>query len=227
MGFFFRKSVKFGPFRINFSKSGIGLSTGVRGARISVGPRGAFVNVGAGGFYYRKKLNAKTRPAASDRNQENTEPVIAECPDCGQSLEIPQSAVGREYKCSCGHTFAAGTFGENAVTTHFGWISIAVLLAVIVCAIIVAAKVSGVAFNAPPFGGQPASAQIVSEKSGKAALRQIQFPDNEKKLESAGVRAADSDSASSSGDSSAIQTGSRGGKYYINSHGKKTYVKKK
>lgn len=33
MGFCFRKSIKIGPFRINFSKSGIGWSFGFKGFR--------------------------------------------------------------------------------------------------------------------------------------------------------------------------------------------------
>jgi len=34
MGFFFRKSLGRGPFRINLSKSGVGFSLGMRGLRI-------------------------------------------------------------------------------------------------------------------------------------------------------------------------------------------------
>src|SRR5688500_15055972 len=57
MGFFFRKSIKLGPFRINLSKSGIGVSSGFKGARISTGPRGTQVNLGRKGLYYRKQLS--------------------------------------------------------------------------------------------------------------------------------------------------------------------------
>lgn len=56
MGWGFRKSFKFGPMRLNLSKSGIGVSAGVRGARISAGPRGTYLNVGRGGLYYRQKI---------------------------------------------------------------------------------------------------------------------------------------------------------------------------
>ncbi|HID0796012.1 TPA: DUF4236 domain-containing protein [Clostridium botulinum] len=35
MGFRFRKSVKIGPFRINFSKSGVGYSVGSKGYRVT------------------------------------------------------------------------------------------------------------------------------------------------------------------------------------------------
>ncbi len=55
MGLFIRRSKKFGPFRINFSTSGIGISTGVKGGRVSVGPRGTYVHLGRYGVYYRKK----------------------------------------------------------------------------------------------------------------------------------------------------------------------------
>ena len=57
MGLYFRKSVGFGPFRLNFSKSGVGASFGVRGARISTGPRGTYINAGRNGFYYRQRID--------------------------------------------------------------------------------------------------------------------------------------------------------------------------
>jgi DNA segregation ATPase FtsK/SpoIIIE, S-DNA-T family len=60
MGFFLRKSIKFGPIRINLSKSGIGVSGGIKGARISTGPRGTQLNVGRKGVYYRKQLSSRT-----------------------------------------------------------------------------------------------------------------------------------------------------------------------
>jgi hypothetical protein len=57
MGYFFRKRVGLGPFRLNFSKSGVGASVGVTGARVTVTPRGAtYVTVGRRGFYYRETL---------------------------------------------------------------------------------------------------------------------------------------------------------------------------
>ena len=41
MGWQFRKSINLGKgFKLNISKSGVGLSGGVKGARVSVGPRG-------------------------------------------------------------------------------------------------------------------------------------------------------------------------------------------
>jgi hypothetical protein len=57
MGFYFRKSVKAGPFRINFSKSGVGLSVGARGARVGVDSRGrqfTQISLPGTGLGYRK-----------------------------------------------------------------------------------------------------------------------------------------------------------------------------
>lgn len=56
MGFIYRKSIKAGPFRINLSKSGVGLSTGVPGFRVtqsSSGHRYTTFNVPGSGMSYR------------------------------------------------------------------------------------------------------------------------------------------------------------------------------
>jgi hypothetical protein len=62
MGFSFRRSSSFGPFRLNFSKSGIGASVGVKGARVTLSPKGrAYITVSAGGFSYRQNLSSGGR----------------------------------------------------------------------------------------------------------------------------------------------------------------------
>jgi hypothetical protein len=71
MGWYFRKSVGFGPFRLNLSKSGIGASLGVRGARIGVGPRGHYVRLGRGGLYYQQYLHP-----ARERTPQATRPSV-------------------------------------------------------------------------------------------------------------------------------------------------------
>ena len=64
MGRSFRRSLKFGPLRVNVSKSGVGVSAGVRGARVAVGPRGTYVSFGVGGFRYQQKLSDSKRRGA-------------------------------------------------------------------------------------------------------------------------------------------------------------------
>lgn len=59
MGYFFRKSVKLGPVRLNFSKSGVGASVGITGLRYSIRPNGgAYLNAGGHGIYYRERIGS-------------------------------------------------------------------------------------------------------------------------------------------------------------------------
>jgi hypothetical protein len=70
VGFYIRKSLSVGPFRFNLSKSGIGLSTGIKGFRVGTGPRGNYVQMGRGGLYFRQTLpsssSSETRRAHSE-----------------------------------------------------------------------------------------------------------------------------------------------------------------
>ena len=64
MGFRFRKSIKAGPLRINLSKSGIGYSFGVKGARIShsaTGRKRATFSIPGTGLSYSKSLTHKRK----------------------------------------------------------------------------------------------------------------------------------------------------------------------
>lgn len=50
MSFRFRKSVQLFPgVRLNFSRSGVSTTIGVRGAGVTIGPRGTYANVGLPG----------------------------------------------------------------------------------------------------------------------------------------------------------------------------------
>jgi hypothetical protein len=60
MGFYLRKALSLGPLRFNLSRSGVGTSFGVKGARIGVGPRGSYFHAGRGGLYYRTKLDGSS-----------------------------------------------------------------------------------------------------------------------------------------------------------------------
>lgn len=59
MGFRFHKSIKLGKHtRLNFSKSGVGISTGVKGLRTSIGPRGTRVtaSIPGSGLSYQTRI---------------------------------------------------------------------------------------------------------------------------------------------------------------------------
>ena len=72
MSLSFRKSIKVGPMRFNFSKSGLGVSTGFKGFRIGSGPRGNYVSVSAHGIRFRQSLGGQ-RPTNGFSGRE--EPV--------------------------------------------------------------------------------------------------------------------------------------------------------
>jgi hypothetical protein len=78
MGFYIRKSIKFGPIRFNISKSGIGISSGIPGARISTGPRGTYINMGRNGVYYRKKIDESIPTNSSTPQQSYYEETTAD-----------------------------------------------------------------------------------------------------------------------------------------------------
>lgn len=78
MGFYIRKAIRVGPFRFNLSKSGIGVSAGVKGLRFGAGPRGNYVHMGRDGLYYRKTLPSGSggksqTPSTPELQQSNAE----------------------------------------------------------------------------------------------------------------------------------------------------------
>lgn len=90
MGYFFRRSVSLGPIRLNLSKSGVGASVGVKGARLTMTPRGTtYITVGSHGFYYREILphrgggpaNPSVSPDAPPAGPASDEIVTADVSD--------------------------------------------------------------------------------------------------------------------------------------------------
>lgn len=75
MGIGFRKSMKIAGMRVNFSKSGIGVSTGMKGLRVGVNSKGkSYISAGTHGIYYRKTFSssAETRNAYSYSSYESS-----------------------------------------------------------------------------------------------------------------------------------------------------------
>ena len=60
MGFYFKKSKNITKnTKLNFSKSGVGVSTGVKGARVGVNSRGQiYTQIGRNGVYYKKTFGS-------------------------------------------------------------------------------------------------------------------------------------------------------------------------
>lgn len=81
MGLYLRKSFRAGPIRLNLSKSGLGISAGVKGARLGAGPRGNYVHAGRHGLYYRKNL-----ASAAPRSRGATSAAGADSEGCATLL---------------------------------------------------------------------------------------------------------------------------------------------
>lgn len=77
MGLTFSKSVRFGAVSFNFSGSGIGVSTGIKGLRLGTGPRGAYISAGVGGFRYRTSLGGGRRTQAAPAASRPSHPSLA------------------------------------------------------------------------------------------------------------------------------------------------------
>lgn len=71
MGFYIRKALSVGPFRFNLSRSGIGISGGIRGLRLGTGPRGNYVHMGRHGLYFRRSLGVAD---SGSNNHEDVSP---------------------------------------------------------------------------------------------------------------------------------------------------------
>jgi hypothetical protein len=117
MGFFFRKSIGFGPFRLNLSKSGVGVSTGIKGARVWTGPRGTYVQVGRKGFYYRQKLGDFGSHPTPARTVTSEKPSQSEWHD--NSVDLPHGKVIESIK--------APPKNPAALNIHIGYLFLTVV----------------------------------------------------------------------------------------------------
>lgn len=76
MSFYIRKALTVEPFRFNLSKSGIGVSAGIKGLRLGSGLRGNYIHMGRGGLYYRKTLPAGTSPSLAPTENPSELPML-------------------------------------------------------------------------------------------------------------------------------------------------------
>jgi hypothetical protein len=100
MGFYLRKSIKVGPFRLNLSKSGIGISGGIPGFRIGSGPRGNYVHMGRGGLYYRKTLGGNGSSQRSGSGSSHGQAPALPPPPIADLIEIDSADVSQMRPCS-------------------------------------------------------------------------------------------------------------------------------
>lgn len=66
MGFYIRKAWNLGPFRINLSKGGVGLSFGLPGFRVGINRLGPYIHLGRRGVYFRMYLSGRRENVDKD-----------------------------------------------------------------------------------------------------------------------------------------------------------------
>lgn len=98
MGYFFRKSIKLGGLRLNFSKSGIGYSAGFKGFRVGVDAKGRdYIHAGRNGFYYRKYYS--NQPSSSENynlsytEHQSTKELIENIETNIESVEVSENDI--------------------------------------------------------------------------------------------------------------------------------------
>ncbi|MGA2735904.1 MAG: DUF4236 domain-containing protein [Bryobacteraceae bacterium] len=99
MGWNLRRSINFGPLRVNFSKSGVGYSVGTRGLRVgrdAAGRKYSSISVPGTGIYRRDYL-PNVRPQIAPAPLPPTPPVL-------QSSPVPR----RRPAASIGWVFCIG-----------------------------------------------------------------------------------------------------------------------
>lgn len=101
MGFYIRKSINLGAgVRLNLSKSGLGVSAGVRGFRFGMNGRGTYVHMGSGGLYYRKNFSyARSRATRLSAPPAQGAAVRATglTQDLAPPIDVASSAADKEH----------------------------------------------------------------------------------------------------------------------------------
>lgn len=97
MGWSFHRSLNLGGVRLNFSKSGVGASVGMRGLRLGVRPDGRqYVRCGANGIYYQRvfgdRLGQRGRPGSGRPNIAAPSPAMQNTTGATQVVHSAESA---------------------------------------------------------------------------------------------------------------------------------------
>lgn len=121
MPFYLRKAYKKGPVRLNLSKSGLGLSLGITGARLGVNSRGTYVHGGRHGLYYRKNL---PKNANANQRQTNDTQTVELFSDTGVTYHQKNSAKCKPYEIE----YPPSTSALANITLIFGGIALIVSL---------------------------------------------------------------------------------------------------
>jgi len=104
MGLIFRKSINFGPFRINLSKNGVGMSMGVPGLRYTMGQKGNMLTASLPGTGLSYRINA-SKLERSEENEECQRDDLAKIKALEASIaaDLPCVIAGRRLQIAWLH----------------------------------------------------------------------------------------------------------------------------
>jgi hypothetical protein len=146
MGWYIRKAFSAGPARLNLSKSGLGLSFGVKGARLGVGPRGVYTHLGRGGLYYRSPYgSSRIDVQRTNEPQEDVSLSRSEALFDDKQINYRQLSLDFSFKISKKKEwifFVIGTvffFIASQLNNYiyFNWLLLAVTLGIIMYFLVV------------------------------------------------------------------------------------------
>lgn len=132
MSLYLRKALSFGPFRFNLSKSGVGLSVGVKGLRFGVSPRGNYVHMGRNGIYYRTAFYRGGQEGGADRDHSDQRPPDSNSAPNDQILKMVESGAASEMRDGSSREFLDEVNRKRTAIAWAPWIfALTVVVAVV------------------------------------------------------------------------------------------------
>lgn len=102
MGLFVRKGIRLGPLRLNISKSGVGVSAGVRGARVGITSQGKkYLAGGVGGLYVRESIGSRKRQQMTKQAARGVIAVLRENPVSREAWALADADTRSKVEIAC------------------------------------------------------------------------------------------------------------------------------
>lgn len=122
MGLYLRKALSFGPFRFNLSKSGLGLSVGVKGLRFGVSPRGNYVHMGRHGIYYRTAFYRDMQDGVASQNSPTDDRPDSDSRHLDTGLIEVDSKAASQMQDGSSREFLDELNGKHAAISWAPWV---------------------------------------------------------------------------------------------------------
>lgn len=122
LSLYLRKALSFGPFRFNLSKSGVGLSVGVKGLRFGVSPRGNYVHMGRNGIYYRTAFYRGSQDGGANQDPTEQQPPDSNPVSYVEGLALVESGAASEMRDGSSREFLDEVNSKRTATAWAPWV---------------------------------------------------------------------------------------------------------